>query len=363
MDAVTRRGEDNDVDESANSSAGRAMTVLGPVRASELGVTLPHEHVLLNVAFRYGPERGARYPELWDREVTMDMLGALHRDATSCRDNLILDDPELAARELAHFRRAGGSTVADATVIGIGRDPLALRRIAREAGLNIIAGTGFYVAGSHPGFVEAADADAIADRLVGDLNDGMDDTDVRAGMIGEIGTGNPVHPREEKVLRAACRAHLRTGAPMQVHVQRPGTELPRVHRVVREEGVDARSVAMLHMDDGVAEDLRFRAADWGYYVSLDCFGVERYMDRTSEVLPRDGDRIGWVQELIGRGHVEQVLVSQDVWLKMLLKHYGGWGYDHLLVNVVPMMRRAGMSAGQIEQITVHNPARLFAYVE
>lgn len=342
--------------------AGRcAVTIRGPIPADQLGIVLPHEHILLDVAFEEGPLSDALYPELWDRKVTMRILGALHRDATSCRDNLMLDDPDLAARELAHFRRAGGATVVDATAAGVGRDPRTVRAIAERTGLNIIAGTGFYVARTHPAFVEGKDIDELADLMVRELEQGMDDTDLRAGMIGEIGTGNPLHPREEKVLRAACRAHGRTGAPMQVHVQWHGDELPRVHAILREERADPCRVVMLHMDDCVPRELRLQAAGWGYYVSLDCFGVERYRGRTLEVLPRDTERIQWVLELVERGHLDQVLVSQDVWLKMLLKHYGGWGYDHLLVNVVPLMRRAGISDKQIERIMVHNPARLFAY--
>ncbi len=340
-----------------------AVTVCGPVPANELGFTLPHEHILLDVAFRDGPLPHARYPELWDHPVTMDVLGKLFRDATSCRDNMILDDAALAVQELLAFKRAGGSTVVDATVLGVGRDPLTVREIARSTDLNIISGTGFYLSRTHPGLVREMTVDELSGLMVRELTQGMDDTGIRAGMIGEIGTGNPIHPREEKVLRAACRAQLQTGAPMQVHVHRPGTGLPRVHRLLQEEHTRPESVVMLHMDDGVPEQARLRAADWGYYVSLDCFGIERYLDSTGEVLPRDTERIRWILNLIDRGHLDSVLVSQDVWLKMLLKRYGGWGYDHLLVNVVRWMHKLGMTPEQVEHIMVHNPARLFAYEE
>jgi phosphotriesterase-related protein len=340
---------------------GSAMTVLGPVSADELGTVLPHEHILLDTAFLDGPLPDARYPELWGREVTIDILGKLHRDATSCRDNMVLDDPLAAAEELTAFADAGGRTVADATVAGVGRNPLVVRSIARGTGLNIIAGTGFYIARRHPPFVAHMTAGELADLMVQELTRGMDETDACAGMIGEIGTGNPVHPEEEKVLRAGCRAQLSTGAPMQVHVQRPGTELPRVHEILQEEGVPPDRVAILHMDDGVRMALRRRAAEWGYYVSLDCFGVERYLDRVHDVLPRDTQRIAWVVDLIERGHLARILVSQDIWLKMLLKRYGGWGYDHLLVNVLPWMHHLGMTDEQIDRITVANPAEFFAW--
>jgi phosphotriesterase-related protein len=340
---------------------GSAMTVLGPVSADELGIVLPHEHILLDTAFLDGPLPDARYPELWGRPVTMEILGKLHRDATSCRDNMVLDDPVAAAEELNAFRAAGGLTVADATVTGVGRNPLVIRSIAKGTGLHVIAGTGFYIARRHPAFVEHMTADELADLMVHELTESMDESGVCAGMIGEIGTGNPMHPEEEKVLRAASRAQLRTGAPIQVHVQRPGAELPRVHEILQDEGVPPDRVAILHMDDGVRMSLRRQAAEWGYYVSLDCFGVERYLDRIPDVLPRDTQRIAWVVDLIERGHLERILISQDIWLKMLLKRYGGWGYDHLLVNVLPWMRHLGMTEVQIDRLTVANPAEFFAW--
>ena len=337
-----------------------AMTVLGAVPTDDLGIVLPHEHVLLNTAFAHGPLPDACFPELWDRPVTMDILGALHRDAVSCRDNMVIDDVDLIADELAHFRAAGGGTVVSATVPGIGRDPTAMVEVSERTGLHVISGTGFYIARTHPPVVGKSSIDKLADLMVRDLTEGMDGTAVRAGMIGEIGTGTPIHPRERKVLRAACRAQVRTGAPMQVHVQWPGDQAARIHAVLQEEGVEPGRVVLLHMDDGVPRDVRLRAADWGYFISVDCFGIERYRDRTFEVLPRDTDRIRWVHELIERGHLDQVLVSHDVWLKMLLKRYGGWGYDHLLANVVPWMARAGITDEQVRRIMVANPARLLA---
>src|SRR5262249_14068262 len=158
-----------------------------------------------------------------NRPVDMSMLYELRRRPFSTTvDNVVLNDVELCIEELQHVVRGGGRTIVDPTTINIGRDPRALQRISRATGLNIVCMTGFYVANAHPDWVAEMDADALAALMVREIVDGIDDTGVRPGAIGEIGvTGIPkgwgrkkiaaIAPEEEKMLRAAARASLQTG--------------------------------------------------------------------------------------------------------------------------------------------------------
>ena len=149
--------------------------------------------------------------------MTLENLGWLRRHWTSNEDNLVLDDADLAIRELAAFVAAGGRTIVDATVPGIGRDPDALVRIARGAGINIVMGAGAYIASTHPAAVTRLDEDGLVEQLLDEWRQGVGDTGIRPGFLGEIGCSWPLDDRERKVLRAAGRVQAATGAALMVH--------------------------------------------------------------------------------------------------------------------------------------------------
>ena len=200
---------------------GKAWTVLGPIEPSQLGITITHEHLLIDevpVYFQL-PEQ-ATQRMLSRHPVTLDILGWLRFNPDFNEDNLRLDDEDMMAEEIIRFRLAEGRTIVDATSVGLGRDAAGLRRLSLRTGINLITGSGYYVAASHPPDMESKDVDDIQDEIVKDIRLGIQDTGVRAGLIGEIGTTFPWTPNEQKVLRGAARAQLETGAPMEVH---PGT--------------------------------------------------------------------------------------------------------------------------------------------
>jgi phosphotriesterase-related protein len=128
----------------------------------------------------------------------------------------MLDEQE-AIEEAMLFKKAGGNTIVDVTNVGIGRDPLALARISRATGLNIIMGSGHYLAGSHPKDLAEKSEEEIAEEIVRDITEGAQGTTIRAGLIGEIGCSYPMHQNEKKALRAAGMAQKMTGAPLSVH--------------------------------------------------------------------------------------------------------------------------------------------------
>ena len=178
-------------------------------------------------------------------------------------------------------------------------------------------------------------------------------------MIGEIGTSVQVLPNEEKVLRAAARAHLATGAAVNVHLEVGGREGHRVLDILAEEGMALDRVILSHLDQTLSDpDYHRTLMDRGDYIEYDTFGSEFYYDQWHTQERRDTERVAAVAALVRDGYAERLLLSHDVWLKMLLTAYGGYGYDHLLVNVVPMLHRAGVTEAHLHTMMVENPARV-----
>src|SRR5205814_969475 len=149
-----------------------------------------------------------------DLPIGMEMLGRLRRDPFVNKDNLILDDINSIGEELGEFRKSGGRTVVECTTIGLGRNPLALKKISTSTKVNIIAGAGYYVEHSRPPYVAKASEDDLAEEIIRDLTVGIGDSGVRAGVIGEIGLSAPLSAQDKKVIRAVGKAHNETGAPI-----------------------------------------------------------------------------------------------------------------------------------------------------
>jgi phosphotriesterase-related protein len=188
-------------------SSGYVMTVLGPLPISEMGVTLMHEHILLDASGKWVPPCCCSDRHLAEMPVKMENLGELSLNPLMSRDNCQLFDVDVAIEELTKYRALGGETVVDPTNIGIGRDPKALARIARLTGLNIIMGTGLYLEPSHPEWVKTSSVEQLTERLIYDLGGAEEKPEVLAGLIGEIGISAAL--RRMKRSPARCRSGQR----------------------------------------------------------------------------------------------------------------------------------------------------------
>ncbi|MBX9695463.1 MAG: phosphotriesterase-related protein [Cyanobacteria bacterium] len=333
------------------------MTVSGPVPAESLGITLPHEHIILDLSCWWSQPANA------DRNFVVDALvkdldrECLVADPYHNRDNLVLDDLDLAESELNIYKQAGGATIVDLSTRSIGPFPEQLQELAVRTGLNIIAGTGFYVKRSHPDFVERASTTELAELLINDLTHGIEGTSIRAGVIGEIGTSSPLHPDEEKVLRAAAQAHLETGAPINVHLTIFAREGHRILDLLEECGVDPRYVALSHLDELLDWEYHESLARRGSFLEFDCLGSECRFDEDHVREPTDAERIDALIALLDAGYENQLLLSQDVCTKMQLRRYGGNGYDHVLRSVIPQLKARGVDEETVNTILIQNPAR------
>ena len=340
-------------------------TVTGKIKREELGVVSTHEHVLLDLTafYRSLPVKGISDPST--EKVKIQNLGILYRDCYALKDNLILDDEKLQTKELSYFKKAGGNTVVDASLDGIGRDPMALKRIAEKTGLNIIMGTGFYVGETHPAALKNMTDDQIACIMTDEIINGVKGTSVKAGYIGEIGISEIFDDRERAVLRAAAIAQQNTGVGVNVHINPWTVNGKEAADILLKCGADRSRICISHIDVENREDYVLSLLDKGVFVEFDNFGKEYYIKKEVRnsgygLFVHDTERVSFLKKLIDRGYVSQILLSCDVCLKILLHRYGGWGYDHLLTNIVPMMREFGISENDITTMLKDNPAAWLA---
>jgi phosphotriesterase-related protein len=344
--------------------SGQIQTVLGGVAPSAIGIALPHEHLLIDFTVMFAEPVAAVDRERAQEPVSLANLGWVRQHFNANLDNLRLLDEQVAQDEIRLFQQAGGQTVIDPTPQTLGRDPRALARIARATGLNVVMGAGYYVGASHPPDMDRRTMDELAREMIADVTSSVGDTGVRAGLIGEIGTTYPWTDNEKKVLRAAVIAQRETGAPLMIHPGRHPAMPMELTEFVQKEGGDLRRTIMCHLCRTIA-DVRavIDLARTGIWLEYDLFGMENsyYPYNPSFDMPNDGGRMAHVLALIAAGHRDQILLSHDIAYKTSLVKYGGYGYHHLLVNVVPRLRAKGVDDAGLRRLLVENPARAFAF--
>jgi predicted metal-dependent phosphotriesterase family hydrolase len=305
--------------------------VRGPVPAADIGFTLPHEHTA--IALWHIPNR-------WD-------YWELSRDE------------EIAAAELARFRAAGGSSLVDLTLPGVGRDPVRLAWLSEQTGLHIVMGAGWYRGAYYPAeaLIDRRSVDDLASELIREATEGVAETGIKPGIIGEVGTDKPwVSALEERVHRAAARAARHTGLAITTHSVMSPVGLDQL-RLFEDEGMDPSRVVIGHADSYPSLDYYLEIVGRGANLEFDFLGMSfTPMERHGE-----GRIVELLCELLARGHAERVLLSQDVCHNGQLTRYGGRGYTYLQETFLPRVREAGASDSEIEQITTGNPQRILAH--
>jgi len=350
--------------------SGKVQTVLGLIEPEQLGVTLPHEHFLIDQTlggvFFVEPENLSERALAY-QPVSLENLTWVRYHTKDSLDNQILDSIDTAVAEATLFKLEGGASIVDQTNRGLGRDPLALARISRATGLNIIMGSGYYADSpkTHDK-VATMSEEAMAEEIVADFIRGADGTGIRAGIIGELGCSWPLKPNEAKGLRAGAIAQQALGAGMNIHPGRNDRAPLEIVDILSSAGVALDRVVISHMDRcGYSLDTRLELLKAGCYIEYDLFGFEGYYparvalaEGTLPDCPNDVGRIKEILDLIERGYAGNVLLSHDIGMKVMLTKYGGWGYAHLLREVVPVMRLYGIGEEHIETMMVDNPRRL-----
>jgi phosphotriesterase-related protein len=279
-------------------------------------------------------------------------------------------DPLETIEELQPFIEMGGNTVVDLSPPAFGRDPVALKAIAELTGLNVIMGCGEYVSSAHSPYIAVCSIDQIHDVLVSEITDGVGNTGIRAGIIGEIGSGNPVTDSEKKVLRAAAQAQKATGVALNIHrtvFPDPDAGLDALE-IVLEEGVDPAKVIMSHCDERPEPEFSLEVGRRGAFIELDTFGMEHWAANTLQKgspvrRAFDRDRIELLKVLADAGYLDQLLISQDVCMKTQRLSHGGAGFAHISENVEPVLLQQGFTEEDLKTIRVENPRRVLRVEE
>jgi len=295
-------------------------TILGPVPAEALGFVYAHEHVLTR-------------PPAWRLAEDPDFL---------------LDSPERSLAELERFHAAGGGTLVDATARDWGRDARAVLSVALRTSVHIVSVTGWN-RGDYGEEALRASEDELVAIMIGDLREGMDGTEARAG-IAKLGTSDGVMlPVEERIARAVGRVQAETGCPVLTHTTR-GTMAPEQLDLLEGAGADLSKVALSHMDQHLDLRLLDELCSRGALVIFDGVSKAKYAP--------DDARIDMLRRLVAAGHAERLLVSGDMGRRSYLTAYGGRpGFGHILGEFVPRLRREGFSDEPVRTIFVENPAR------
>jgi phosphotriesterase-related protein len=314
-----------------------------------------HDHLLTDARLLFA--RAATEPP--DGEwVTTPNLGWLRWNLLGLADNLVLDDAALASAELRRAGELGMGTLVDLTSWGLGPRPAELPAIARAAGVNVVAGVGVYLDRPHPEWVARQSVEELTATFLHALEDELErGCGFRAGIIGILGTGEPLSASEERVLDAAAAAAGESGAAMVVRIDAGARRGPELLARMVAAGCPAEQVIFGNVDEYIDLDYHRELAAAGATLEW-CFGNEAHL-RPGLREPSDGERIEALTELLSdEGMEERIVLGLSVWTKTQLRAYGGCGYDHLLRNIFPSLQSGGVSAAAVETMLVSNPSRL-----
>ena len=296
------------------------MTVTGPIARDELGPTDAHEHLFLRTPAQPGED---------------------------------LNDLDHALTEVREGAATGLATIIELTPIGLGRRPELLREVSRATGVHVVAATGFHRDAHYPAghWVHEATTDTLLERMLTDMRDGMDGTDICAGVIKAGASHGEITSGERRRLKAAAEAARRTGVQVVVHTE-AGTSGPQIVEVVLGVGLPAHRLTLAHMD---------RNPDAGLHAGLTVAGVSLVYDTLGHVKHGpDSQRIELIAAMVEAGHTNRLMLGLDLGRRSYHRAYGGEpGLRHLLADVVPALRqRIGDEA--VNGMLIDNPARAFA---
>ncbi len=348
----------------------KVQTVLGPVDSGSLGITLPHEHIIADARrnFFFQPV-AAEDQQMATMPVNLENLGWIRANALSNLDCLVMPGEDILARELLAFREAGGGTIVDVSTKPLGgTDPCGLRNLAEMTGLHVIMGTGHYLGLSYSPESSSLGENDLVLQMTEAITSGIYGTGIRAGIIGEIGLTPNLPEDQRRLLRACARTQSLTGAPLTIHP--PGSNealIMEILELLDTNGGFLDRTVICHVDImRFSRDCLHKVADSGCFIEFDTFGhlfPPFLLGESVMEFPSETQRLDMVQKLIADGYINHLLLSHDTFLKVQLLSYGGFGYSHLLKNIIPAMKKRGISEEEIHTITVSNPQKLLAFLE
>ena len=311
-------------------------TVTGTTIAEQLGTTLMHEHLLIGWAG-------------WE----LDCAAPKFERKTAFKN---------AVDRLKELKDLGLQSFVDPCPMDIGRDVNFMAEVAEASGVRIVCATGLYKEDlGNTAYFKQRSIDEIAEVYSSEITKGIGNTGIKAGII-KCATGKgQVTPYEQNCLRAAARAHLRTGAPITTHTE-DGTMGREQLDIFESEGVDFKHVIIGHSCGSADLHYHTDMLDRGCYIGFDRFGLD--------FIHPDKLRLAALIGLLGVGYEKQIVLSHDTvwcWLGRGLdlppetaKLIENWKPSHVFQNIVPALKRAGVSEEKIRAMLIENPRRYFS---
>tara|TARA_B100000482_G_scaffold190716_1_gene174372 strand:- start:255 stop:1310 length:1056 start_codon:yes stop_codon:yes gene_type:complete len=340
---------------------GKVMTVLGPIEPNQVGNTTTHDHVLINFQAILTEPLNPKEKKYMDEKINLENIGWVRFNWSSSKDNLTYEDEEIAIEELGHYKKSGGQTIVDVTNIGLGRDPEKLKNISHATGVNIVMGSGFYVELAQKKGYTNDGIESMFEVIMDDIKFGVDKTDIKSGIIGEIGCSWPWTENEKISMEASVMAHKETGLPLLIHPGRNQLAPLEIINYIENLGADLSNVVMGHVDRTIFNyDILKDTADTGVYINLDLWGHDSpfYPLAPETYMPGDHQRLDMIEFLIEEGFENRILLAQDICTKHRLKKFGGHGFDHLLTRIVPWMKSRKIDQKNIDKMMVQNPQKM-----
>ena len=306
---------------------GKVRTILGDINTNKMGFTLPHEHLI------------TRPPNFI---VNGDV-------------DLLVDDVTKPVEELKLFKQAGGKSFVEMTPEHYGRNVQVMVEASRATGIHVIATTGFLKGRYFPQEINEWSVTEIADYMIKEVNEGMDGTEHKAGVIKAGTSYNVVTSAEEKVLKAAALAAKETGAPISTHTEK-GTMGVEQIEIVMAEDLDPSRIIIGHVDTNLDPYYHLQMVSMGAYIIYDGPGKVKYA--------WDSQRIEVIKTLIENGFSNRIMLSCDMGRRSYWTSYGGGpGFTYIPEKFVPRMVNDGIAPSDTEMFTITNPANAFALIE
>jgi len=337
------------------------QTVTGVIKAEDMGVTLPHEHLFNDLSSVVDNPSYEFSEVLVGKPVSPDLMWALRQDPYCSADNVSAKEVEKVVTEVKQFAALGGRTIVDATgTAAIGRNPQRLLEVAKQTGVNVVMSSGGYLEKFEAERITARSVDAQAEEIIKDIRTGVDDTGIKAGMIGEIGVSPSFTEAEHASLRAGALAQKELGTvALNIHMpgwQRRGDEVLDI--VLDEIGASANKVSLAHSDPSGADvDYQRRLLDRGVWLEFDMIGLDITFPKEG-VSPSVSETVDAVYGLIEAGYASQLLLSHDLFLKQMWTQNGGNGFVFVPQVFCGLLKSKGVSDEVIHQLLVENPKKV-----
>lgn len=353
---------------------GKIQTVLGLIDPENAGFTLPHEHLIHDLPkslFKQQPDESLVEFGLGESDpVCIESLRWVRQYPYCFDDNLEFCDEatrNAVKNEMFFLKNVSGkATVVDNSPLGLRAKDHAefLKTISTAASVNIVMGTGFYVAGSQASSTLGMTQEEMENLMRDDILKGIGPSGVKCGVIGEIGCSWPLLPFEKRSLVASAAIQQETGCPVIMHPGRNKDSPEEIIRIFQEAGGKVGKTVMSHLDRTFLCDAELAEfASLGSYCEFDLFGIEvsHYQLNEDVDMLSDAQRIARLRHLVEQGYGDKILASHDVHTKHRLQEYGGHGYSHLFVNVLPKMRKRNFTEEDIRKIFFLNPSKWLTF--